>query len=49
MNNDLNLIVSGDLTLKVFNQKLLNSKKIGRVAFNTAFLQPGQTYFSLNQ
>jgi len=32
------LTVSGDLTIKIYNNEMLSSKKIGRVAFNTSFL-----------
>ncbi len=41
--NDYCLSVSGDLTIKIYNNEMLSSKKIGRIAFNTAFLDPDQT------
>lgn len=37
------LSVAGDLTIKIYNNTMLSSKKLGRVAFNTAFLKPDQT------
>ena len=32
----------GDITIKLFNNKMLNVKKIGRTAFNSAFLDENQ-------
>lgn len=36
--SDFNLPICGDLTIKIYNKKLMSSKKIGRIAFNTAFI-----------
>lgn len=45
------LSISGDLTIKIYNNEMLSSKKIGRVAFNTSFLDSDQEYlvFKLHQ
>jgi phosphatidylinositol-3,4,5-trisphosphate 3-phosphatase/dual-specificity protein phosphatase PTEN len=45
------LTVSGDLTIKIYNNEMLSSKKIGRVAFNTSFLDADQEclVFKLHQ
>jgi len=32
------MVVAGDLTIKIYNNGLISGKTIGRVAFNTAFL-----------
>ena len=32
------LPVCGDLTIKIYNNKIMSSKNIGRIAFNTAFI-----------
>jgi hypothetical protein len=34
--------VTGDITLKIYNNTMLSTKKIGRVSFNTAFLNLDQ-------
>jgi hypothetical protein len=36
--SDFNLPICGDLTIKLYNNKLMSTKKIGRIAFNTAFI-----------
>jgi hypothetical protein len=36
--SDFVLPVCGDLTIKLYNNKLMSTKKIGRIAFNTAFI-----------
>lgn len=36
--SDFILPVCGDLTIKIYNNKLMSSKQIGRIAFNTAFI-----------
>jgi len=36
--SDFILPVCGDLTIKIYNNKLMKAKKIGRIAFNTAFI-----------
>jgi hypothetical protein len=45
------LTISGDLTIKIYKNGMLSSKKIGRVAFNTSFLDSDQEYliFKLHQ
>jgi phosphatidylinositol-3,4,5-trisphosphate 3-phosphatase/dual-specificity protein phosphatase PTEN len=45
------LTVSGDLTIKIYNNEMLSTRKIGRVAFNTSFLDLDQDYlvFKLDQ
>jgi len=35
---DFILPVCGDLTIKIFNNKLMKTNKLGRIAFNTAFI-----------
>ena len=35
---NFNLPICGDLTIKIYNNKLMSTKKIGRIAFNTAFI-----------
>jgi hypothetical protein len=42
------LPVNGDITLKIYNNTMLSTKKIGRVSFNTAFLQLEQTSLKFN-
>jgi phosphatidylinositol-3,4,5-trisphosphate 3-phosphatase/dual-specificity protein phosphatase PTEN len=37
--NNFELTVSGDATLKIYNNGMLSSKKLGRISFNTAFLE----------
>lgn len=34
---------AGDITIKIFNNGLLSTKKLGRISFNTAFLTKDQT------
>jgi phosphatidylinositol-3,4,5-trisphosphate 3-phosphatase/dual-specificity protein phosphatase PTEN len=36
--NNFALTVSGDITIKIYNNGMLSTKKIGRISFNTAFL-----------
>lgn len=36
--SDFILPVCGDLTIKIYNKKLMSSKQIGRIAFNTGFI-----------
>jgi len=36
--SDFILPVCGDLTIKIYNNKLMSTKQIGRIAFNTAFI-----------
>lgn len=40
---NFHLDVAGDVTIKIYNNNMLSIKKLGRVAFNTAFLKPGET------
>ncbi len=37
------LITTGDLTIKIYNNGMMSSKKLGRISFNTAFLTADQT------
>lgn len=37
------LMITGDATLKIYNNLLLSTKKLGRISFNTAFLTCDQT------
>jgi len=39
---DFNYPFCGDITLKLFNHRMLSKKKLGRIAFNTAFIGPNQ-------
>lgn len=36
--------ISGDLTIKLYNNGLLSKKKLGRISFNTAFLDSNQKH-----
>lgn len=45
---DFQLTVSGDITIKLYNNKLLSVKKIGRIAFNTAFFDPETKFITFN-
>jgi phosphatidylinositol-3,4,5-trisphosphate 3-phosphatase/dual-specificity protein phosphatase PTEN len=41
--NNFNLTVCGDLTIKLYNNLMMSTKKLGRISFNTAFLKKSQT------
>ena len=41
--SNFGILVAGDLTIKLYNNGMLSSKKLGRIAFNTAFLTKDQT------
>lgn len=34
---DFQLTVTGDVTIKIYNNEMLSQKKLGRISFNTAF------------
>lgn len=38
--DNLNLTILGDVTIKFYTQYLLSDKKLGRVSFNSAFIDP---------
>jgi phosphatidylinositol-3,4,5-trisphosphate 3-phosphatase/dual-specificity protein phosphatase PTEN len=40
--SNFGILVAGDLTIKLYNHGMLSSKKLGRIAFNTAFLENDQ-------
>lgn len=40
--NGFELTVSGDITVKIYNNEVLSCKKLGRISFNTAFLEVDQ-------
>lgn len=41
--SNFDLTVSGDITVKIYNNGMLSNKKMGRISFNTAFLGDQQT------
>lgn len=44
--NNFYMTVCGDLTIKIYDHQLLKEKKIGRIAFNTAFLGLNENSFT---
>jgi phosphatidylinositol-3,4,5-trisphosphate 3-phosphatase/dual-specificity protein phosphatase PTEN len=41
--NDFSFYFSGDITIKIYNNNMLSTQKLGRVSFNSAFLTKDQT------
>jgi hypothetical protein len=46
--NNFVVRVCGDVTIKMYNNGMLGSKKLGRISFNTAFLDPNQSEIVFN-
>ena len=46
--HNFNHIIYGDLTIKIYNNLILSTKKLGRIAFNTAYLDSNQTSLIFN-
>ena len=40
--NKFKFYFCGDITIKLFNNKKFSNKKLGRIAFNTGFLENDQ-------
>lgn len=38
---------SGDITIKLYNNRKLSNKKLGRIAFNSGFLEYEQKYVKI--
>ena len=47
-NSDFSFTICGDITIKIYNKKMVKAGKIGRISFNTAFLDPNDKMLTFN-